>query len=146
MNKQRNKELIMCAEKVLRASKEKTYSLFKDKSSEYKILESYNGQVSALGVSILMTGLKPTLAIYYQNAPDKEGPKQNTAYRIFVLEIIARMLKEDNEKWSYDTAEKLVRHALEVEDDSGLKTEIINCSVALKQVIRTYKSAECHEE
>lgn len=146
MDKQRNKELIMCAEKVLRASKKETYSLFKDKGLGNKILKSYNGQVAALGVSILMTGLKPTLAIYYQDAPDSKAPKPNTAYRRFVLEIIARILKEDNREYAYDSAEKLVRDVLEMKDDSGLTRNIIDCSVALKQVIRTYKFAESHEE
>lgn len=147
MDKQRNKKLIMCAEKVLHASKGESYSLFKDKGARNEILESYNGQVSALGVSILMIGLKPALAVYYQDAPDNKAPKQNTAYRRFVLEIIVRMLREDkNENLYGGTAEELVRHALEIENDVELKTDIINCSVALKHVIRTYKFAESHEE
>lgn len=145
MDKQRNKELIMCAEKVLKASRGEIYSLFENEGSGNRILESYNGQVSALGVSILMIGLKPALAIYYQDAPDNKVPKQNTAYRKFVLEIIVQMLKDEN-KCTYNSAEELVREALKMKDDSGLKRDIIDCSVALKQVIRTYKFAKSNEE
>ena len=106
------------------------------------IYDSYNGQVAALGVSILMIGLEPTLAIYYQDAP-KSG--ENKAARRCLLEVIARML-------GYESAESLVRYLLkgkeELSDEEKekleqegkkLKTDILNCSIALKQVIRTYK-------
>ena len=80
---------------------------------------SHNGQVSALGVSILMIGLKPTIAVYFQ---DKKRRK--------LLEVIARMLNKKG-------AEELAREIVKDRNDS-LKTDILNCSVALKQVIRTY--------
>ena len=140
MNKKENKEWMERAESVLQDEKWEC-PLFKDKGKT-TIYDSYNGQVAALGVSILMIGLEPTLAIYYQDAPKKEKGK---AYRRALLEVIARMLK-------YESAESLVRYILDVaknpsdekkkiskQEEKKLKTDILNCSIALKQVIRTYK-------
>lgn len=137
MDRKTNKALITIAEKVLKDTKEKSYSLFKKKGVNDEILESYNGQVAALAVSILMTGLKPTLAIYYQDAPGVENGSPDKAYRKYVLEIIVKMLKA-YKNYEYENAKELVRKALAMDDDSKLKTDIINCSVALKQVVRTY--------
>ncbi|MBC8602926.1 hypothetical protein H8784_14510 [Parabacteroides acidifaciens] len=123
MDKDTNKELMELAERILQEWEQ--CPLFKDRSSK-TIYESYNGQISALGVSILMIGLKPTIAVYYQ-----DEPKQGEAHRRCLLEVIARML-------GYDDLESLVRNIL-ASTTEEMKTEIINCSVALKQVIRTYK-------
>lgn len=155
MNKKENKEWMERAESVLQSA-EWNCPLFKDKGKTAQdegettqdkgkttIYDSYNGQVAALGVSILMIGLKPTLAIYYQDAPKKKENKG--AYRRALLEVIARML-------GYKSAESLVRYLLKgkeelsdeekeklEQDEKKLKTDILNCSIALKQVIRTYK-------
>ena len=91
MNKKENKEWMERAESVLQDEKWEC-PLFKDKGKT-TIYDSYNGQVAALGVSILMIGLEPTLAIYYQDAPKKEKGK---AYRRALLEVIARMLKYES--------------------------------------------------
>lgn len=140
MNKKENKEWMERAESVLQDT-EWVCSLFKDEGKT-TIYDSYNGQVAALGVSILMIGLKPTLAIYYQDAPKKEKGK---AYRRALLEVIARMLRLKEDKEVYESAESLVRYVLDGEkklseqEEKKLKTDILNCSIALKQVIRTYK-------
>ena len=140
MNKQENSKLMRYADEVLREDK---CPLFK-KNDPTSIHSSYNGQIAALGVSILMIGLKPTISVYYQ---DTEGE----AYRQRLLGVIAKML-EKYKKWTYkptveDLKEKdpyktyanaLTRDILGEEDDK-LKTDILNCSIALKQVIRTYK-------
>lgn len=154
MNKKENKEWMERAESVLQDEKWEC-PLFKDKGKTTQgegettqnkgkttIYDSYNGQVAALGVSILMIGLKPTLAIYYQDAPKKEKGK---AYRRALLEVIARMLRLKEDKEVYESAESLVRYVLDGEkklseqEEKSLKTDILNCSIALKQVIRTYK-------
>lgn len=141
MNKKENKEWMERAESVLQSA-EWNCPLFKGEGKTV-IYDSYNGQVAALGVSILMIGLKPTLAIYYQDAPKKDGDKG--AFRRNLLEVIARML-------GCESAESLVRYLLKgkeefsdeekeklEQDEKKLKTDILNCSIALKQVIRTYK-------
>lgn len=101
------------------------------------IYKSYNGQAAALGVSIAMSGLLPTLAIYYQ---DYEANNKETAYRRCVLNIIAKMVMHDNNKKGEDLFEKALRlhNSKDAKELSKLKADIIDCSVALKQVIRTY--------
>ena len=120
MNKQEYEELIVKADEFLQDSK-----FFKD-SARQKIYKSYNGYVAALGVSVLMIGLVPALSVYYQ---DNEG-----VCRKNVLEVIAKML-------DMESSRQLVEHALQFssEDRKELQRKIVNSSIALKQVVRTYK-------
>lgn len=135
MTKNENKKLMELAEQVL-IDKNWKCPLFKDENRT-TIHESYNGQISALGVSILMIGLKPTIAVYYQDAPKNPANEKTEAFRKCLLEVIARMLKI-YKNGPYTNAESLTKYILGQTDDS-LKNDILNCSVALKQIIRTYK-------
>lgn len=163
MDKKTNKVLMEYAEEIL----QKGYPeggfcpLFKNSITQI-VYKSYNGQISALGVSILMIGLRPTLAVYIQDAPQDTNVSE--AYRIYLLEVIARMLEkyrpEEYEKTLQETqpavrfydgikcrkAYNLTRYVLGLsqtvagvsEIEKKLKTDILNCSVALKEIIRTY--------
>lgn len=163
MDKKTNRLLIGCAENVLQGGRDDSIfcPLFKN-ANKLVIYDSYNGQVSALGVSILMIGLCPTLAVYMQDAP--AAAAVNKAYRIYLLEVIARMLEkykaneyktiidleDSDETWSkYNVirckkAYNLTRYIFQLsrngdsEEEKKVKTDILNCSVALKEVIRTY--------
>ncbi len=133
MDKKLNRELMGYAEECLQDS---ACPLYK-KDGNGVIHESYNGQVSALGVSILMIGLRATLAVYYQDKPDKK----DKAYRRNILEVIVQMLNKDKNKkggTSFANAEDFVREVMK-SDEKNWKTDVVDCSVALKQVIRTYK-------
>lgn len=101
------------------------------------IYESYNGQISSLGVSILTIGLKPSVSVFYQDAPKQEG-EYNDAYRRVILEVIAKMLSQYRDNYHFYNARELCRAVINDARDS-MKTDIINCSIALKEVIRTYK-------
>lgn len=163
MDKKTNRLLIGCAEIVLQGKKDDSSfcPLFKN-GDKLVIYDSYNGQVSALSVSILMIGLCPTLAVYIQDAPT--ATTENKAYRIYLLEVIARMLEEykaseyktvmdseeSDETWSKYNAMRckkaynLTRYIFQLsrngdsKEEKRVKTDILNCSVALKEVIRTY--------
>ena len=122
MDKKLNRELMGYAEECLQNKK---CSLYK-KDGNGVIHESYNGQVSALGVSILMIGLRATLAVYYQDENRRR-----------LLEVIVKMInKKKGPTYSntYDFVHKVVQN-----DEDELKSLVVDCSVALKQVIRTYK-------
>ena len=121
MNKNENAELMRKADEVLRRKD----TILEENGS---IVSAYNGQVSALGVSILMIGLKPTIAVYYQDTKRRK-----------LLDVIAKMLDRK------DGAEGLTREIVRDKDDS-LKTRILNCSVALKQVIRTYELRDDYDK
>lgn len=141
MDKKENKRLMEFAQQALtdnNGNNSNECPLFKDAENGI-IYDSYNGQIAALGVSILMIGLKPTIAVYYQ-----DEPKADTAYRRGVLEVIARMLSKCQiagiTSENFNDAKSLTRFVLSQEDI--LKTNILNCSVALKQIVRTYKLEE----
>lgn len=122
MDKKLNRELMGYAEECLQDS---VCPLYKDWRKGI-INESYNGQVSALGVSVLMIGLKATLAVYYQDDNRRR-----------LLEVIVKMInKKKGPTYSntYDFVHKVVQN-----DEDELKSLVVDCSVALKQVIRTYK-------
>lgn len=131
MDKETNAKLMGIAENVLNTP---NCPLFK---SEDTIYESYNGQVASLGVSILTIGLKPSISVFYQDAPKQEG-NYNDAYRRVILEVIAKMLSQYRNNYHFNNARELCRAVINDERDS-MKTDIINCSIALKEVIRTYK-------
>ena len=143
MNKTRNNQLIKLADEALQEQ------VAKSDQGESRILsenncdieEAYNGSIASLGVSIAMSELRPSLAIYYQDKPNSATrPKAN---RRSVLDVIARMITKDtdNPQWDFSQngkfAENFFRHAVN-EDDANLKIEVIECAIALKKVVRTY--------
>lgn len=139
MNKELNKKLMEYAEEVLQSN---DCPLYKEAGV---IHESYNGQVSALGVSTLMIGLKATLAVYYQDKPsveDGERLYKRKAYRRCLLEVIVKMLNRKNgTDYSdvYDFLRVVMPNNNTLQQEEQWKSDVVNCSVALKQVIRTYK-------
>lgn len=119
MNKQQYEAWVIKADETLQHS-----NLFKDHARQ-EIYSSYNGYVAALGVSVLMTGLIPTLAIYYQ---DNDG-----VCRKNVLEVIAEMVGENSARQLMETALRSPQRRKE------LQKKVVESSIALKQVVRTYK-------
>lgn len=136
MDKNTNSKLMTIAESILNAERS-TCPLFNRAAGNEVIYKSYNGQVSSLGVSILTIGLKPSISVFYQDAPQQEGV-YNDAYRRGILEVIARMLTQYRTNYHFNNARELCRAVINDGRDS-MKTDIINCSIALKEVIRTYK-------
>lgn len=131
MDKETNAKLMGIAEDVLNAP---NCPLFKSKDT---IFDSYNGQIASFGVSILTIGLKPTISVYYQDAPKQEG-HNNEAYRRCILDVIAKMLTQyRSDEYHFSNAADLCRAVIEV--DSKVKaSDVINCSIALKEIVRTY--------
>jgi CRISPR type III-B/RAMP module-associated protein Cmr5 len=124
-----NEKLIKYADEALRES-----CILEEKS---KINETYRGYTAALGVSIVMIGLRPTLAIYYQ---DKTKTKANPQ-KVEVIEVIAKMLTKQYPDKPINGAKDLLNKILEKNNEElkQLQKDIINCSIALKYVIRTYE-------
>lgn len=134
MNKKINRELMEYAEEILQSNDCPLYE------SKGVIHDSYNGQVSALGVSVLMIGLKATLAVYFQDEPSKKDSDKlykSKAYRRCLLEVIVKMINKKNGT-TYPNAYDFV-HKVMKDDEKQWKSLVVDCSVALKQVIRTYK-------
>lgn len=137
MDKNTNSKLMTIVDGILNTERS-TCPLFKNRDVGNEVIyESYNGQVSSLGVSILTIGLKPSISVFYQDAPQQEGI-YNDAYRRGLLEVVAKMLTQYRTNYHFNNAKELCRAVINDERDS-MKTDIINCSIALKEVIRTYK-------
>lgn len=132
-SKKRNDELMQIAEYVLTHN---NTGLLKDGNTRVSN-DSYDGKIAGFGVSIVMSGLLPTLAIYYSKKESEDLYLRN------ILDVIAKMIKKDRgTDCSINDAVSLLRYAintkLRTSDCDILKREILECSIALKQVFRTY--------
>lgn len=101
--------------------------------NEYRIDSQYNGHIAAFGVSVLMSGIKPTLAFF----------KGSTAETKTILELLGRMVTAEgfpHAGENYATADGLYAAVVSMNAarESEFKTLVLECAVALKHVIRTY--------
>ena len=114
------------------------------------INESYNGQTAALGVTIAMSGLLPALAIYYKETSNKDS----NCNRKQILNAVAMMIKDPKTGKYMFTEENqpcqaLFKFAVDPEQRNELpwlQREVIDCSIALKHVIRTFKQKRNNDD
>jgi hypothetical protein len=101
--------------------------ILKNKES-VDIKDSYNGQTAAFAVTVAMSGLRPAMAIYQKSTGECE--------KIHILNASAVMMGVEGD----NPGKTLFREILDCDDEQlkRKKKEIIDCSIALKQVIRTY--------
>jgi len=100
-----------------------------------KINEVYKGYVSGFGATVIQSGLLPTMAFYM--ATDKKENKGNAKY---VIVAISQIL-------GYATPENLFTECQQKFDTEraafgSLRQDIVNASVALKIMMRTYQFFE----
>lgn len=141
MNKNRNNTLMQYANEVLNESGKIL------NTEALSIPESFNGQIAALGVSVAMSGILPTLAIYMKKSGNKKTDTQK------IIEIIAMMINKDMSNiqknrgqtpplpLTINNADTLFKFAINRDNQkllNALAKEVEECSVALKQVVRTY--------
>ena len=123
-------KMMVIAERAL------TESCIYDKKTG-NIADSYNGLTAGFGVTVAMNGLLPAIVMYYQdsNASRKTDRRQ-------ILDIIGKMISLDGDKPQglpqINDATSLLRAAIASTDGKTLKREVIDCAVALKQIIRTH--------
>ena len=126
--KERNKKLLDRADGLLTGSSQYREALYH--GTEF-IASEHSSKVSAFPVSVAMIGLKPTLAIYHQNAHSVVG-------------LIAEMLILDDKIdgcQDYQPAERFVNYAFENYSEE-FKQAVIENALALKVVIRTFLKTE----
>lgn len=132
MNKKRTAKMMQLADSVL----EKSGILKRSQEGSF-IEDSYNGQTAGFGVTVAMNGLLPALVIYYQQASEsREINRKN------ILEAIAQMIHLDsdfNDGQNITNADTLLAAAIASPASKTLKKEVLDCAIALKQIIRTYK-------
>lgn len=96
------------------------------------ISESFNGQIAAFSVSVALSGLKPTFAIYNSNTGNAEVDKTQ------IIKLLAAMYsKEKGQRVDKDQLYKKVISPNS--DESQLRKDIIEYAIALKLAIRTFK-------
>lgn len=134
MNKKRTAQLMQLADNKLKSSN----LLRKDQYGTF-IEDAYNGQTAGFSVTIAMNGLLPALVIYYQQASEsREINRKN------ILEVIGQMIEADSafNRPGIKDADSLLKAAIARPTDKALKQEVIDCAIALKQIIRTYRLKE----
>ena len=92
------------------------------------IPSAYNGYISSFGVSVIQSGLLPTLALFENtNASTKEN-KEYLSY------LIVQILRDSDDDIS------LLRYVIDSREDKRyLREKILDISVAIKLSIRTFK-------
>lgn len=98
------------------------------------IPKEFKGYLSSLGASIKMSGLLPTLAVYYS--------EESKADRKEVIAWVYNIIKSLPEFNSCNNKLNLLKYAIDIQSDlnktNQLIEEIMNLSVALKLSIRTF--------
>lgn len=144
MDKKRMAKMMIIAEKALIES-----SIYDKETGN--ITDSYNGLTAGFGVTVAMNGLLPAIVMYYQdsNASRKTDRRQ-------ILDIIGKMISLDGYKpqglVQINDATSLLWAAIADKDGKTLKREVItlkreviDCAVALKQIIRTHNLVKNEE-
>ena len=98
------------------------------------ILKEFDGYVASFAPSIITAGLKATLSFYTDN--HKSQPK-----RVKVLRVLHSIYQN---KIARLKGGDLLEMALETNDNDErqLKKDLIECSIALKLVMRNFKQVE----
>ena len=141
-NSQRNNYLMYLADRALRHP-DPSKTILRAGS---QIADSYNGQIASFAVAVSQSGLCPALSSYYKESNNDT----RTVNRQPILEIISRMIHADTqmpaELRDIENASNLMRKAVSWANDKCrsriLRQEVIDCAIALKQVVRTYKLVE----
>lgn len=126
-SKERKNQLIAWADETIKKSR------IYDKKNGEIISESYNGQIAAFSVSVALSGLKPTMAVYFSDKSSSEVDKSK------VVELLADMYNKDK-KGNMPPEEfynKII--GLTPQEEPDARRVIIEYAIALKLAIRTFK-------
>lgn len=136
MKKNKIEKLIPIANEVLREQYEHSQNaiLSTTGNNTFFIKKNYDGKVSGFGITVLLSGLLPALIMYFNESGDvKTRP---------ILEAIAMIIRRDGiyQLLPQATADSLLQHALNQNVNlKELTNYILEASIALKQVVRTYE-------
>lgn len=100
------------------------------------VSESYNGQIAAFSVSVALSGLKPTMALYFCDTEKSNFNKK------VIIDLLAKMYsKDDKNKEESLSGKELFKKVIDAneEEELELRRAIIEYAIALKLTIRTFK-------
>lgn len=93
-----------------------------------KVPSAYNGYISAMGASMIQSGLLPTLALY----ENKEA--KTIADKAMLSKVILKVLDQNSQDNS------LLKYVLRRKNEEAvLKQKIIDIAIAIKLAIRTFE-------
>ena len=95
----------------------------------------YEGYIAGFGANVINMGIKPAIAAYCAKPPDNVALKPSKKK---VIDAIAQTLNLSNSS----DADSLLKKVIDERDNyilRDLKEKIVNASVALKIMIRTYE-------
>lgn len=129
--KERKNQLITMADEVIRGS-----VIYKNGEI---ISESYNGQIAAFPVSVALSGLKPTMVLYYNRDSGSSIDKRA------IVKLLAEMYNKDKKEHfsDEDFFNKVIND--NTLDDISFKRLIIEYAIALKLTLRTFKMRKNNE-
>jgi CRISPR-associated protein Cmr5 len=106
--------------------------VLKKEFKDGEVDKEYNGYISSFGASVLMSGLKASVAMF------ESEKSQTKADRKKLMNIILKVLDENAKD-----EDKLLDYILRNQDkEDFLKSKILNIATALKLCIRTFKFKE----
>jgi len=93
------------------------------------ISKSYNGYISSFGASVMMSGLKATVAMFENKNADTKADRSFLMY--LILKVLDKNAKKDD---------SLLKYILKNQDrETILKQQILDIATAIKLCIRTFK-------
>jgi len=103
--------------------------------------DGYDSAIAAFGPSVVLSGLMPALAFY---CTEKKHENSKTDKRK-VVKAIACTLQSKYSGWT--DYSQLFKHCLNNQSSiERLTTDIVDASVALKMMVRTYKIIDSHDK
>jgi len=101
-------------------------------NSNRPIKKEYKSYLSSIGASIIMSGLLPTLAVYYS--------QDSKADRLDVINWVFNIVKPIYDIGNHN--DDLFKYAVRIKDNKELTNrlieDVLNISIALKLSIRTF--------
>lgn len=149
MDKERMNYLVGLADLALRESGSGILN-----TAKAEIKDSYNGLVAAFPVSIAMSGLKPAFCFYYQKSDSGNSKTSTKPILNTIAWMLDRIAKDPEKETPFDANQRSLLNNLgdidklkdkifalkeNTDEEVFLKALIIDCSTALKLVVRTYK-------
>jgi len=100
------------------------------------VIGEYEGYIAGLGATVINMGIKPAIAAYCGNPPkDRKKPSRKR-----VIDAIAKTLMIEGAENADALLKKVIdnENSLTKSEMKTLREDIVNASVALKILIRTY--------
>lgn len=105
------------------------------------VSDGYDSAIAAFGPTVIMSGLMPSLAFYCAEGKDDKRKADKSK----VIDAIALVLKD---KYGKNDHKELLKYCLEHNGKASrakITQDIVDASVALKIMVRTYKIKKDNE-